>query len=93
MVTLRGDRMYEFLDRLFNAALPRIRDFRGMPTRSVDGRGNYTMGIREQTIFAEVDLEKVDRIRGMDITLVTTAKDDEQARVLLRMLGMPFREA
>jgi large subunit ribosomal protein L5 len=92
MVTLRGDRMYEFIDRLFNAALPRIRDFRGLPTRSVDGRGNYTMGIREQTIFAEIDLEKVDRIRGMDITLVTTAKTDEEARALLRMMGLPFRE-
>jgi len=92
-VTLRGDRMYEFLDRLFNAALPRIRDFRGLATRAVDGHGNYSLGIREQTIFPELDLEKVDRIRGMDITLVTTAKTDEEARALLRMLGLPLREA
>jgi large subunit ribosomal protein L5 len=92
-VTLRGNRMYEFIDRLFNAALPRIRDFRGLPTRSVDGRGNYSWGIREQTIFPEIDLEKVDRIRGMDIILVTTAKSDEEARALLRLLGLPFREA
>jgi large subunit ribosomal protein L5 len=92
-VTLRGNRMYEFIDRLFNAALPRIRDFRGLPTRSVDGRGNYSLGIREQTIFPEINLEKVDRIRGMDIILVTTAKTDEEARALLRLLGLPFREA
>jgi large subunit ribosomal protein L5 len=92
-VTLRGNRMYEFLDRLFNAALPRIRDFRGLATRSVDGRGNYSLGIREQTIFPEIDLDKVDRIRGMDIIMVTTAKTDEEARALLRLLGLPFREA
>jgi large subunit ribosomal protein L5 len=90
-VTLRGDRMYEFLDRLLNVALPRIRDFRGVPTRSVDGRGNYTLGLREQTIFPEIDLEKVDRVRGMDVTIVTSARSDEEARVLLTLMGMPFQ--
>jgi large subunit ribosomal protein L5 len=90
MVTLRGEKMYEFLDRLINLALPRVRDFRGVPTRSFDGRGNYTMGIRDHLIFPEIDLTKVDKSKGMNITIVTTAKNDEQARVLLRELGMPF---
>jgi large subunit ribosomal protein L5 len=90
MVTLRGDKMYEFLDRLINIALPRVRDFRGVPTRSFDGRGNYTLGIRDHLIFPEIDPGKVDRSKGMNITIVTTAKNDEQARFLLRELGMPF---
>jgi large subunit ribosomal protein L5 len=90
MVTLRGDKMYEFLDRLINIALPRVRDFRGVPTRSFDGRGNYTLGIRDHLIFPEIDAGKVDKAKGMNITIVTTAKTDEQARVLLRELGMPF---
>jgi large subunit ribosomal protein L5 len=89
-VTLRGDRMYEFLDRLINIALPRVRDFRGVPTRAFDGRGNYTLGVRDHTIFPEIDLAKVDKAKGMNITIVTTAKNDEQARYLLRELGMPF---
>jgi large subunit ribosomal protein L5 len=89
-VTLRGDRMYEFLDRLINIALPRVRDFRGVPTRAFDGRGNYTLGIKDHTIFPEIDLAKVDKAKGMNITIVTTAKTDEQARYLLRELGMPF---
>ena len=90
MVTLRGDKMYEFLDRLINIALPRVRDFRGVPTRSFDGRGNYTLGVRDHLIFPEIDAGKVDKSKGMNITIVTTAKNDEQARVLLRELGMPF---
>lgn len=90
MVTLRGEKMYEFLDRLVNIALPRVRDFRGVPTRSFDGRGNYTLGIRDHVIFPEIDLTKVDKSKGMNITFVTTAKNDEQARFLLRELGMPF---
>ena len=90
MVTLRGDKMYEFLDRLINIALPRVRDFRGLPTKSFDGRGNYTMGIRDHLIFPEIDPVKVDKSKGMNITIVTTAKSDEQARSLLRELGMPF---
>jgi large subunit ribosomal protein L5 len=90
MVTLRGEKMYEFLDRLISVALPRVRDFRGVPTRSFDGRGNYTIGIRDHLIFPEVDVTKVDKSRGMNITIVTTAKNDEQARALLRELGMPF---
>jgi large subunit ribosomal protein L5 len=90
MVTLRGEKMYEFLDRLINIALPRVRDFRGVPTRSFDGRGNYTLGIRDHLIFPEIDAGKVDKSKGMNITIVTTAKSDEQARVLLRELGMPF---
>ena len=90
MVTLRGDKMYEFLDRLISIALPRVRDFRGVPTRSFDGRGNYTLGIRDHLIFPEIDPVKVDKSKGMNITIVTTAKTDEQARVLLRELGMPF---
>ncbi|HEV7239947.1 MAG TPA: 50S ribosomal protein L5 [Thermoanaerobaculia bacterium] len=90
MVTLRGEKMYEFLDRLINIALPRVRDFRGLPTKSFDGRGNYTLGIRDHLIFPEIDPVKVDKSKGMNITIVTTAKTDEQARVLLRELGMPF---
>src|SRR5690606_16599567 len=89
-VTLRGARMYEFLDRLITLALPRVRDFRGIPDRSFDGRGNYTLGIREQIIFPEIDVDKVDRIDGMDVTFVTTAKTDEEAYALLQELGMPF---
>jgi large subunit ribosomal protein L5 len=89
-VTLRGDKMYEFLDRLINVALPRVRDFRGVPTKSFDGRGNYTLGIRDHVIFPEIDVAKVDKSKGMNITIVTTAKNDEQARFLLRELGMPF---
>jgi large subunit ribosomal protein L5 len=89
-VTMRGEKMYEFLDRLISIALPRVRDFRGVPTKSFDGRGNYTLGIRDHTIFPEIDLTKVDKARGMNITIVTTAKNDEQARFLLRELGMPF---
>ena len=90
MVTLRGDKMYEFLDRLINIALPRVRDFRGVPTKSFDGRGNYTLGIRDHVIFPEIDPGKVDKSKGMNITIVTTAPNDEQARFLLRELGMPF---
>jgi large subunit ribosomal protein L5 len=90
-VTLRGDRMWEFLDRLLTVALPRIRDFRGLPTK-FDGHGNYTFGVTEQLIFPEVEYDKVHSVRGMDITVVTTAADDEQARALLRALGFPFRE-
>ncbi|MER3426615.1 MAG: 50S ribosomal protein L5 [Pyrinomonas sp.] len=92
MVTLRGDRMYEFLDRLISIALPRVRDFRGVSPDSFDGRGNYTLGIREQLIFPEIDFNKVDKLRGMNISIVTTARNDEQARALLRGLGMPFRQ-
>lgn len=90
-VTLRGTRMYEFLDRLVNVAIPRIRDFRGVPTRSFDGRGNYTLGIKEQLIFPEVDYDKVDQVHGMDITFVTTADRDDEALALLTAFGMPFR--
>ena len=89
-VTLRGNRMYEFADRLINIALPRVRDFRGVKANSFDGRGNYTMGIKEQLIFPEIEYDKVDKIRGMDIVFVTTAKTDEEARELLRLFGMPF---
>jgi len=92
MVTLRGDRMYEFLDRLISIALPRVRDFRGISAKAFDGRGNYTLGVREQLIFPEIDFNKVDKTRGMNITIVTTAKNDEQARSLLKQLGMPFRQ-
>lgn len=92
MVTLRGDRMYEFLDRLITIALPRVRDFRGVSPRAFDGRGNYTLGIREQLIFPEIDFNKVDKTRGMNISIVTTARNDEQARALLKSLGMPFRQ-
>jgi len=92
MVTLRGDRMYEFLDRLVSIALPRVRDFRGVSPKAFDGRGNYTMGVREQLIFPEVDFNKVDKLRGMNISIITTARNDEQARALLKGLGMPFRQ-
>jgi len=92
MVTLRGDRMYEFLDRLVSIALPRVRDFRGVSPKAFDGRGNYTIGVREQLIFPEIDFNKVDKLRGMNISIVTTARDDEQARALLKGLGMPFRQ-
>jgi large subunit ribosomal protein L5 len=91
VVTLRGDRMYEFLDRLVSIALPRVRDFRGVSPKAFDGRGNYTIGVREQLIFPEIDFNKVDKLRGMNISIVTTARDDEQARALLKGLGMPFR--
>jgi large subunit ribosomal protein L5 len=91
VVTLRGDRMYEFLDRLVSVALPRVRDFRGVSPKAFDGRGNYTIGIREQLIFPEIDFNKVDKLRGMNISIVTTARNDEQARALLKGLGMPFR--
>lgn len=92
MVTLRSGRMYDFLDRFMNLALPRIRDFRGVNPKSFDGRGNYTLGIREQLIFPEVDYDNVDQIRGMDISIITTANTDEEGRALLKELGMPFRE-
>ncbi len=92
MVTLRGDRMYEFFDRLVSIALPRVRDFRGVSPKAFDGRGNYTLGIREQLIFPEIDFNKVDKTRGMNISIVTTARNDEQARSLLKSLGMPFRQ-
>jgi len=92
MVTLRGDRMYEFLDRLVNIALPRVRDFRGVPTKSFDGRGNYTLGVRDQLIFPEIDYAKVEKMKGMNITFVTTAGNDDQARALLKHMGMPFRQ-
>jgi large subunit ribosomal protein L5 len=91
MVTLRGDRMYDFLDRLLNLALPRVRDFRGVATRSFDGRGNYTLGLREQLIFPEIDYDKIDKVRGLEITIVTSAKTDIEARRLLELLGMPFQ--
>ncbi|MDP9269155.1 MAG: 50S ribosomal protein L5 [Acidobacteriota bacterium] len=93
MVTLRGDRMYEFFDRLVNTALPRVRDFRGVSTKSFDGRGNYTLGLKDQLVFPEIDYAKVDKLKGMNITIVTTAQDDNQARSLLKHLGMPFRSA
>jgi large subunit ribosomal protein L5 len=92
MVTLRGSRMYEFFDRLVNVALPRVRDFRGVSTKSFDGRGNYTLGLKDQLVFAEIDYAKVDKLKGMNVTIVTTARDDNQARALLRHLGMPFRQ-
>jgi large subunit ribosomal protein L5 len=92
-VTLRGERMYEFLDKLFNIALPRVRDFRGVSPKAFDGRGNYTLGLREQLIFPEINYDQVEKVRGMDIIIVTTAKTDEEARELLRGLGMPFRTA
>jgi large subunit ribosomal protein L5 len=92
MVTLRGDRMYEFLDRFVSVALPRVRDFRGVSPKAFDGRGNYTLGIRDQLIFPEIDFNKVDKTRGMNISIVTTARNDEQARALLKALGMPFRQ-
>jgi large subunit ribosomal protein L5 len=89
-VTLRGDRMYFFLDKLFNISLPRVRDFRGVSSKSFDGRGNYTLGLKEQLIFPEIEYDKIDKIRGMDIVIVTTAQSDEEARELLTQLGMPF---
>lgn len=91
-VTLRGERMYEFIDRLINIALPRVRDFRGISSTSFDGRGNYAFGVKEQLIFPEIDFEKIDRVRGMDIIVVTTAKTDEEARELLTKFGMPFKK-
>ena len=91
-VTLRGERMYEFLDRLINIALPSVRDFRGISSTSFDGRGNYAFGVKEQLIFPEIDFEKIDRVRGMDIIVVTTAKTDEEARELLTKFGMPFKK-
>ncbi len=91
MVTLRGDTMYEFLDRLISIALPRVRDFRGVSSKSFDGRGNYTLGLRDQLIFAEIDYAKVDKLKGMNVTIVTTAQDDNGARSLLKAFGMPFR--
>jgi large subunit ribosomal protein L5 len=90
-VTLRGDRMYEFVDRLVSVALPRVRDFRGLPTNSFDGRGNYTLGLKDQIIFPEVDYAKVEKLRGMNVTFVTTARTDEESKQLLAQLGMPFR--
>jgi len=90
-VTLRGDRMYEFLDRLISIAIPRIRDFRGLSSKSFDGRGNYSMGVREQIMFPEIDYDKIDTLRGMDITITTTAKTDDQGRALLRAFNFPFR--
>ena len=92
MVTLRSDAMYEFLDRLISTALPRVRDFRGVSTKSFDGRGNYTLGLRDQLIFPEIDYSKVEKLKGMNITIVTTATDDNSARALLRQFGMPFRQ-
>lgn len=91
-VTLRGERMWAFLDRLMNIVLPRVRDFRGVSAESFDGRGNYTLGLREQIIFPEIEYDKVDKVRGMEITIVTTAESDDQAAALLQMLGMPFRK-
>ncbi|MFY9527323.1 MAG: 50S ribosomal protein L5 [Candidatus Acidiferrales bacterium] len=91
MVTLRGERMYEFLDRLANIVLPRVRDFKGLPPNSFDGRGNYTLGLRDQLVFPEIDYTRVDKIKGMNITLTTTARTDEEGRELLKQLGMPFR--
>jgi large subunit ribosomal protein L5 len=93
MVTLRGERMWEFLDRLISVALPRVRDFRGVSTRGFDGRGNYTLGLKDQLLFPEIDYMKVDKARGMNISVVTTARTDEESRKLLQLLGMPFRNA
>ena len=92
MVTLRGDRMYEFLDRLMNVALPRVRDFRGVSTKSFDGRGNYTLGVRDQLIFPEIDYNKVEKLKGMNITISTSARTDQEGLALLRWMGMPFRQ-
>ena len=92
MVTLRRDRAYEFLDRLINVALPRVRDFKGVSAKAFDGRGNYTLGIREQLIFPEIDIEKIDKIKGMNVTIVTSARTDEEGRALLAGMGMPFRK-
>jgi large subunit ribosomal protein L5 len=92
-VTLRGERMYEFLDRLVNTALPRLRDFRGVSTRAFDGRGNYTLGLREQLVFPEIDYDKIDKVRGLEVTIVTSARTDQEARRLLELIGMPFQRA
>jgi large subunit ribosomal protein L5 len=92
MVTLRGDRMYEFFDRLVSIALPRVRDFKGVSPKAFDGKGNYTLGLREQIIFPEINYDKVEKIKGLNITVVTTARNDEEGRALLRHLGMPFRQ-
>jgi large subunit ribosomal protein L5 len=92
-VTLRGERMYVFLDKLFNVVLPRIRDFRGLPRKSFDGRGNYNMGLREQIVFPEINFDKVDKMRGMDIVIVTTAKNDEEATEFLTAMGLPLQKA
>jgi large subunit ribosomal protein L5 len=92
-VTLRGDRMWAFLDRLLNIALPRVRDFRGVSANAFDGRGNYTLGIKDQLVFPEIEYDKIDKLRGMEVTIVTSAKDDEQARALLQLLGMPFNRS
>jgi len=92
MVTLRGDRAYEFLDRLLNIALPRVRDFKGVSPKAFDGKGNYTLGVKEQIIFPEINYDKVEKIKGLNITVVTTARNDEEGRALLRLLGMPFRQ-
>jgi len=92
MVTLRGNRAYEFLDRLLNVALPRVRDFKGVSPKAFDGKGNYTLGVKEQIIFPEINYDKVEKIKGLNITVVTTARNDEEGRVLLRHLGMPFRQ-
>ena len=91
-VTLRGERLYQFIDKLFNVSLPRVRDFRGISDKAFDGRGNYTLGLKEQLIFPEIEYDKIDKVRGMDIVFVTTAKTDEEARELLTLLGMPFRK-
>ncbi|MGE5417904.1 MAG: 50S ribosomal protein L5 [Acidobacteriota bacterium] len=91
-VTLRGERMYEFLDKVINVALPRVRDFRGVSPKAFDGRGNYTLGIKEQLMFPEIDYDKIDKIRGLEVVVVTTANTDEEARELLKLMGMPFRE-
>ena len=92
MVTLRGERMYQFLDKLMNVALPRLRDFQGVSPEAFDGRGNYTLGLREQLVFPEIDYDKVDKVRGMEVSIVTTARTDEEGRRLLRLMGMPFRK-
>ena len=92
MVTLRGEHMYQFLDKLINAALPRIRDFQGVSAEAFDGRGNYTLGLREQLVFPEIDYDKIDKVRGMEVSIVTTARTDEEGRGLLRLLGMPFKK-
>jgi large subunit ribosomal protein L5 len=92
MVTLRGNRMYDFLDRLFNVALPRIRDFRGLSSKSFDGRGNYSIGLREQLVFPEIDYDSIDRLRGLEVSIVTTARSDAEGKALLRHLGLPFRD-
>jgi large subunit ribosomal protein L5 len=92
MVTLRGDNMFQFLDKLLNVALPRLRDFQGVSAEAFDGRGNYTLGLREQLVFPEIDYDKVDKVRGMEVSIVTTARTDEEGRQLLRLMGMPFKK-